>query len=117
VTDINKRLEALEIKMNAQRRPGRGFRIILVGGCFTPPGEVPAFANCGALAWLRNPGEELEAFATRCAAEVPQDVTTDLIIGGLPRNEEQYQHAMVDYDRHLADEGGVPPVTVRAARA
>jgi hypothetical protein len=108
--DFERRLKALEDKLNIVRRPsGLGFKILHVGGCFTPPGEIPAFANCGALWWLRNPDEELEAFATRCANDVPAGESEDLIIGSLPRNEEQFAHAMVAYDRWLATDGGVPP--------
>jgi hypothetical protein len=118
VTDLTKRLEALERRVNAERPAGsKAFMIILIGGCFTPPGEVPAFANCGELGWLRNPGEAVEAFGGRCALEVPPGSSHDLIIGGLPATQEQYQHAIVAYDAWLAREDGVPPVTSVRGRA
>ena len=108
INEVERRLKELQRKLNAERVNGAP-QIILVGGCFTPPGEVPAFANCGELWWLRNPAEELIAFAGRCAVEVPAGQTGDLIIGGLPRNEEQYDHAMIAYDAWLASDAGVPP--------
>jgi hypothetical protein len=112
--EMERRLKQLERKINAARPSGSSaLRIILVGGCFTPPGAVPAFANCGPLWWLRNPDEELLAFARRCVLEVPPGETDNLILGGLPRNAEQYHRAMMAYDLWLASENGVPPMETR----
>jgi hypothetical protein len=42
----------------------------------------------GALRWKREPGEDLEQFAERCAAAAVAAGETSLIIGGLPRGDE-----------------------------
>jgi hypothetical protein len=106
------RLETLERRMNAQRPsgplpPGGPLRVVVVIGCL-PPGD-PLFAIAGPLEWLREPGEDLDAFADRAAAGAREAGESLLTIGGLPVTQAQHDAAMVAYDAWLLTDDGVPP--------
>jgi hypothetical protein len=58
--------------------------LLVTGGL---PGPIN-WAYAGALRWKREPGEDLEQFAERCAAAAVAAGETSLIIGGLPRGDE-----------------------------
>jgi hypothetical protein len=114
MTDISRRLEALERRMNAERPSGTlpagvEFSIVCVEGGL-PPGD-PLFAMAGGHEWFREPGEDLLAFAERTARAALALKETALMIGGLPATDRQQDVAMAAYEAWLLTDDGVPPVT------
>jgi hypothetical protein len=70
MTDISRRLEALERRMNSERPSGTlpadvEFSIVCVEGGLLP--DDPLFAMAGGHEWFRESGEDLLAFAERTA--------------------------------------------------
>ena len=113
--ELERRIAALEAKLNAQQPPDRmPLRVVIVHGCL-PPGE-PLFATAGAHEWLREPGEDLEAFAKRAAQATREVQEGLLVIGGLPQSEAQHELALKAYSAWLLTADGVPPVEERAGR-
>jgi hypothetical protein len=111
-SDLERRLEALERRMNAEQPsgtlpPGAPLRVVIVYGTL-PPGE-PLWGTAGSHEWLREPGEEIEAFAERAAAAARELKERLLVIGGLPKTQAQHDTAMAAYDLWLASDDGVPP--------
>jgi hypothetical protein len=109
--ELTRRLEALEKRMNAEQPsgtlPGGPLKVVVITGCL-PPGE-PLFAMAGPHEWLRVPGEELDAFADRCAQAARELKEPLLLVGGLPRSQSQQDAAMKAYDIWAASDDGVPP--------
>jgi hypothetical protein len=110
--ELTRRLEALERRLNADRPsgllpPGGPLRVTTISGCL-PPGE-PLFAVAGALEWLREPGEGLDAFADRARAGALAAGEALLTIGGLPVNQVQQDLALAAYDAWALTDDGVPP--------
>jgi hypothetical protein len=73
-----------------------------------PPGE-PLWAVAGPHEWLREPGEDLDAFADRVRAAALELKEPLLVIGGLPSSEAQNALALAAYDAWLLTDDGVPP--------
>jgi hypothetical protein len=111
-SELTRRLEALERRMNAEQPsgtlpPGSPLRVVIVHGGL-PPGE-PLWAVAGPHEWLREPGEDLDAFADRAAADARELKEGLLVIGGLPSTEAQNEVALAAYDAWLQTDDGVPP--------
>lgn len=111
-SDLSRRLDALQRRMNEERPAGTVaagalLHVVVIHGCL-PPGE-PLFAVAGAHEWLREPTEELDAFADRAAAGAREAKEARLVIGGLPTTQAQQDAAMAAFDRWLATDDGVPP--------
>ncbi|MCP1844503.1 hypothetical protein ACVIHI_002575 [Bradyrhizobium sp. USDA 4524] len=111
-SELIRRLEALERRMNAERPSdtlprGGPLRVVIIHGCL-PPGE-PLFAAAGEHEWLREPGEDLDAFADRARAAALELKEPLLVIGGLPATQAQQDLAMAAYDAWLLTDDGVPP--------
>jgi len=68
----------------------------------------------GAHEWLREAGEELDAFADRAAAAARELGEPLLVFGCLPRTQPQHDVAMAAYDAWLQTDDGVPPLETRA---
>jgi hypothetical protein len=116
-TDLSKRLEQLERRMNEERPAGTmadgiSLLVVVIHGAL-PPGE-PLFANAGAHQWLRGPAEGLDEFADRARAGARELKETLLVVGGLPVTEEQNEAALRAYDIWAASDDGIPPVETRA---
>jgi hypothetical protein len=114
---LARRMEALERRMNAEQPsgtlpPGAQLRVVILYGVL-PPGE-PLFASAGAHEWLRDPGEDIEAFADRAAAAARELKEGLLVIGGLPQTQAQNDMAQAAYAEWLLTDDGVPPVTSHA---
>jgi hypothetical protein len=111
--DLSRRLEMLERRMNSERpagtlQHGSGLLRVSIGGCL-PPGE-PLFAMAGAHEWIREPGEDLDAFADRAAAGARELMNEGLLVlGGLPRTQAQHDVAMAAYEAWLLTDDGIPP--------
>jgi hypothetical protein len=110
--ELARRLEALERRMNAQRPSGQlpagsPLRVVVISGCL-PPGE-PLWGAAGSHEWLREPGEDLDAFANRVAAAARELKERLLVLGGLPSSSAQHEVAMAAYDAWLLTDDGVPP--------
>lgn len=108
--ELQRRLEALEKKMNSSEHRGgssQPLKVVVVYGCL-PPG-IPLWATVGSHEWFPDPGEELEAFAERAAAAARELKEPLLILGGLPKTEAQKDVALAAYDAWLLTDDGVPP--------
>lgn len=110
--ELARRLEALERRMNAELAssglpPGGPLRVVIIHGGL-PPGE-PLWAEAGAHEWLRDPGEDLDAFADRAAAAARELKEPLLVIGGLPLTQTQHDAALAAHDAWLLTDDGVPP--------
>src|ERR1700732_3818951 len=108
--ELTRRLEALERRMNAEQPsgtlpPGGPLRVVIIHGCL-PPGE-PLFGMAGAYEWIREPGEELDAFADRARSAAIELKEQRLVLGGLPNSQAQQDAAMAAYDAWLLSDGGV----------
>ena len=96
-----KRIAAIELKLNA--KPGAGaFRILLITGGV---GEI-RWSYAGSHRWKRDPEETIEAFAERSAHAAHAAGETRLIVGGLPGSDEMeefetfeawFQHVQPNY--------------------
>jgi hypothetical protein len=111
-SEIARRLEALERRMNAEQPsgtlpPGGPLRVVIVRGGLLP-GE-PLWGVAGPHEWLREPGEDLDAFADRAAAAARELKEGLLVIGGLPASDAQSELALGAYDAWLLTDDGVPP--------
>jgi hypothetical protein len=110
-SEITRRLEALERRMNAELPsglpPGGPLRVVVIHGCL-PPG-IPLWAVAGPYEWMREPGEDLDAFADRAAAAARDAGEQVLVLGGLPQTQAQQDVAMAAYDLWAASDDGVPP--------
>jgi hypothetical protein len=118
-SELTRRLEALERRMNADRPAGTlpagaSLRVVIVHGAL-PPGE-PLFAMAGAHQWIRNPGEELDLFADRAAAAARELKEPLLVIGGLPSTQEQQDVAQAAHAAWLLTDDGVPPAETSWSR-
>lgn len=107
--DLEKRVARLQDRLNSEQpsRPGAPMRCVVVHGGL-PPGE-PLYAMAGVNEWLRESGEELDAFADRAKAAACELREPLLIIGGLPNTQAQHDAAMAAYDAWLLTDDGVPP--------
>jgi hypothetical protein len=110
--ELVRRLEALQRRMNEERPsgqlpPGSPLLVVVVSGCL-PPGE-PLFGAAGVHEWIRQPGEDLDAFADRAAACARELKEQRLVLGGLPATQAQHDRAMAAYDVWLLTDDGVPP--------
>jgi hypothetical protein len=110
--ELARRLEALERRMNAERpagtlQHGSGMLRVSISGCL-PPGE-PLYAVAGAHEWIREPGEDLDAFADRAAQATRELNEGLLVLGGLPQTQAQHDVAMAAYEAWLLTDDGVPP--------
>src|SRR5882724_6702458 len=97
--ELARRLEALEKRMNAELSglpPGSPLRVVVIHGCL-PPGD-PLWGNAGSHEWLREPGEDLDAFADRAAAAARELGEQLLMLGGLPSTQAQNDVAMAAYE-------------------
>lgn len=105
-----RRLEALERRMNAEQPssvpPGAPLRVVIVHGGL-PPGE-PLWGVAGPHEWLREPEEDLDAFAHRAAAVARELREPLLVLGGLPTTRAQNELALAAYDAWLQTDDGVP---------
>jgi hypothetical protein len=101
---LEKRIAAIERKLNATRHPTDGaFRILVIEGGV---GEI-RWSYAGALKWKREPEETLENFTERSAAAAIAAGETSLVVGGLPRGEDEmagfadfeawFQHVQPNY--------------------
>ena len=86
-TQLARRLGALERRMNAEQPsgtlpPSAQLLVVIVHGAL-PPGE-PLWGMAGSHEWLREPGEDLDAFAERAASAAREVKERLLVIGGLP---------------------------------
>jgi hypothetical protein len=110
--DLERRLEALQRRLNADRAAGttagEALLCVVVHGCL-PPG-VPLFAMAGEHEWLRGPEEDLDAFADRAKAGARDARETLLTIGGLPRSPAQHEVAQAAHAAWLLTDDGVPPM-------
>lgn len=115
MNDFEKRLRAIEAKLNA--RPGTGrFFILLIEGCL-PTGIN--FARAGTHHFERAQGEELGSFVERAAALAKDAGELQMTVGGLPPAGAYAEYRTADgfdFDRwwdeccaEWYDE--VPPVT------
>lgn len=95
MSDLEKRVAAIEHKLNLQRTPdGKPpFRILLIEGGL--PGPIN-WAYAGESRWERDDGEELEAFIQRTAQAALAAGETRLNVGGLPRGGELAKFASFD---------------------
>jgi hypothetical protein len=98
--------------MNAERpsgtlQHGSGLLRVSIGGCL-PPGE-PLFAMAGAHEWMREPGEDLDAFADRTAQAARELNEGLLVLGGLPHTQRQHDVAMAACEAWLLTDDGIPP--------
>jgi hypothetical protein len=119
--ELQRRLAALEKKMNSSEYRGPEGLQTIVGYGFLPPG-VPIFANAGALEWFRGMTaegeiiEDLDVFCHRCHAEAKAAGEKLLTIGFLPRDGSETQRAAAKLaeDYYWAnDDNSVPPCEVR----
>jgi hypothetical protein len=109
--ELTRRLDVLERRMNAELPgtlpPGGPLRVVIIHGTL-PPGE-PLWGTAGPHEWLREPGEDLDAFADRVAAAAREAGERLLVLGGLPQTQAQQDAAMAAYDAWLLTDSGVPP--------
>jgi len=108
--ELARRLEALEKRMNAELSdlpPGGPLRVVVIHGCL-PPGD-PLWGNAGSHEWLREPGEDLDAFADRAAAAARELGEQLLMLGGLPSSQAQNDVAQAAHAAWLLTDDGVPP--------
>jgi hypothetical protein len=76
---LERRLAIVERRvMPSSRKP----LVIIVRGGLT--GGEPVYAAAGDLRWERAPGEPLESFKTRAAAEASAAGKALVVVGGLP---------------------------------
>lgn len=114
--DLMRRLEALERKLNNADRPGElppgaGLVAVVIHGAL-PPG-IPLWAVFGEHELIREPDEELEAFAERAMAAARELGEKLCVIGGLPTSAAQFAVAEAAYDLWAASDDGIPPVETR----
>ncbi|MET4801413.1 hypothetical protein [Bradyrhizobium sp. LB11.1] len=114
MSDIEKRLAAIERKLNMRLAPdGKPpFRILLIEGGL--PGPIN-FAYAGETRWERDDSEELEAFVQRTAQAALAAGEARLNVGGLPRSDElerfgSFEEWWATIAPHYSD---VPPVEPR----
>lgn len=109
--ELTRRLDVLERRMNAELPgtlpPSGPLRVVIIHGTL-PPGE-PLWGTAGSHEWLREPGEDLDAFADRVAAAAREAGERLLVLGGLPQTQAQQDAAMAAYDAWLLTDSGVPP--------
>jgi hypothetical protein len=101
---LKKRLAALERRLNMTH----SLQVLIIEGGL-PPGE-PLWAVAGPHEWLRQEGEDLEAFANR-VAQAARDLKEQLLVlGGLPSNPAQGEIARAAYEAWLqSGHDDVPP--------
>jgi hypothetical protein len=109
--DLERRLEALSRRLNADRPAGTlpdAFQAVVIFGGL-PPGE-PLFAVAGEHEWLREwPVESLDPFADRAVAGARELKESLLVIGGLPTSQAQQDVAQAAHAAWLLTDDGVPP--------
>ena len=114
-SELMRRLRRLQASLNAERAAGTlptGISLLCVvieGGLPSISGE-PLFAMAGAHQWIRSEGEGLDAFADRARAGAQEAKEPLLIIGGLPKTQEQQDVAMAAFDLWAASDDGIPPI-------
>jgi hypothetical protein len=100
--DLTRRLEALERRLNAELpgtvQPGAPLRVVIVHGGLLPE---PIFATAGVHEWQRQPGEEIEAFAQRCADEAREHGEALLTVSSFPRGEAQIAAAKIAHEEWM----------------
>jgi hypothetical protein len=110
--DLERRLEALQRRLNADRPAGTtaggALLCVVVHGCLTP--GVPLFAMAGEHEWLRGTDEDLDAFADRAVAGAREAGEQRLVLGGLPRSQAQHEVAQAAHAAWLLTDDGVPPM-------
>ena len=109
INELERRLEALERKINEGRPPGKGepFRILLHTDVLPGP---RLWAYAGTLKWRREADEPLEVFATRAAVAAEAAGETSLILGGLPRGEDELEGMTFEqWWESLGPHSDVPP--------
>ena len=118
MSDFEKRLAAIERKLNLQRTPDGTppFRILRIEGGL--PGPIN-WAYAGDARWKRDDGEELEAFIERTAQAALAAGEASLTVGGLPRSDElgkfaSFEEWWATIAPHYDD---VPPITSRGSAA
>jgi hypothetical protein len=118
--EMMRRLEALERKLNAERPAGvtgPGLRAVVIYGCLPPGVPLWATAGDGEHEWIRDEGEELDAFCDKVMAHARQLEDVSLVVfGGLPTSEAQHTVAMAAYDAWSASPEGNAPPPVEARR-
>jgi hypothetical protein len=110
--DLERRLEALQRRLNTDRPAGTtaggALLCVVIHGCL-PPG-VPLFAAAGEHEWLRGDDEDLDAFADRAKAGAREAGEQRLVLGGLPRSRAQHEVAQAAHAAWLLTDDGVPPM-------
>lgn len=119
-SELMRRLKKLQARMNAERAagtmpPGTTFLCIVISGGMPSISGEPLFAMAGGLQWIRSEGEGLDAFADRAWDGAREAKEPLLLIGGLPKTQEQQDVAMAAYQAWLLTDDGVPPCETRAA--
>jgi hypothetical protein len=110
VSDFQKRLDRLRKYLREQfgSRPGGGLVCVVVSGGLIPE-PIYARTDTG-VEWARDPGEEIEAFAHRCALAAIEAGASRLIVGGLPDTPMQRELMDVAHAKFMAEEySDVPP--------
>jgi hypothetical protein len=115
MTDISRRLKALELRMNAERPAGvlpigATFQIIAIDGG-VPPG-IPLWGRAGGHVWYRNrdPLEDLVEFAQRIAPLAMALGEPVLVLGGLASTDAEHEIELEMFDLWAATDSGVPEV-------
>jgi hypothetical protein len=119
MNELDRRLAALEKRMNADRPSGTGgpFRILLITGGL--PGRIK-FAYADDLRWERQAEESIEQFAERAACAAKAEGATSLNIGGLRREGDEMYDGYPDFESWWAAEAApdypeVPPFETQPA--
>ena len=86
--ELERRLKALETKMNSGHSSPGTFRILRVEGGL--PGPIN-WAYAGLHRWEREPDEDLEVFVERAARAAYAEGEMSLNVGGLPRGGEIHE--------------------------
>jgi hypothetical protein len=101
--ELTRRLEALEKRLNSSEYRGgssQPLRVVIVFGGLLPE---PIFATAGTHEWQRQPGEEIEAFAERCAQEAREHDEALLTVSSFPRGEAQIAAAKIAHEEWMRD--------------
>lgn len=111
--DLERRLEALQRRLNADRPAGTtaggALLCVEISGCLPTPDGLPLWANAGEHEWIRSDGEDLDLFADRCVAAALEAGQRLLVIGGFPISQAGHDRAQAAHAEWLASDSGVPP--------
>jgi hypothetical protein len=86
MSDLEKRIAAIEAKINRGGNGTPSFEIVLVEGCL--PVGPPKWSYAGDHRWQRDPEESLEQFVQRSAEAAMAAGEKLLKVGGLPHDTE-----------------------------